>query len=148
MIQFVNYSVSIDNPMYDRNTLLFAVGFVLRKDTDSATYEPVLQKVANHLVSLEKESEYLFRENTKSSVAHLLESLYIGLLTRQEASYYVDDSNMLNVKLFTKNSQKPISLRDYDVPVLLFQVYLVQEVNVILPFSRHMFVYVFRMYGV
>jgi hypothetical protein len=34
-IQFVNYSVAIDNPKYDRNTLLFAVGFVLDKDTDT-----------------------------------------------------------------------------------------------------------------
>ena len=34
-LQFVNYSVAIDNPKYDRNTLLFAVGFVLDKDIDT-----------------------------------------------------------------------------------------------------------------
>ena len=34
-VQFVNYSVAIDNRKYDRNTLLFAVGFVLGKDIDT-----------------------------------------------------------------------------------------------------------------
>lgn len=37
-LQFVNYSVAIDNPKYDRNTLLFAVGFVLEKDVDTVIF--------------------------------------------------------------------------------------------------------------
>lgn len=36
-VQFVNYSVAIDNRKYDRNTLLFAVGFVLDKDIDTVS---------------------------------------------------------------------------------------------------------------
>lgn len=41
-LQFANYSVAIDNPKYDRNTLLFAVGFVLDKDIDTVSHHTII----------------------------------------------------------------------------------------------------------
>lgn len=95
-VQFVNYSVAIDNRKYDRNTLLFAVGFVLDKDIDTVSnpylpalpvsylipshgpwtvqrpFEPVLEKVATNLVTVERESEYLFQEESKVTLPPML----------------------------------------------------------------------------
>jgi hypothetical protein len=36
--QIVNYSVAIDNSKYGRNTLSFAIGFILEENTDSVGY--------------------------------------------------------------------------------------------------------------
>lgn len=58
----------------------------------------------------------------QQSLAHLLETLYIGLLTRREVTYCINDCNMLNVKLYSNVVKSPVALRDHDVPVLVFQV--------------------------
>ena len=104
--------------------------------------------MATNLVTVEKESEYLFQEESKvssvavcpnfellsrdlvyncciqKSLAHLLETLYVGLLTQREVTYCINECNMLNVKLYSSLVSPPVSLRDYDVPVLVFQVLL------------------------
>lgn len=52
-VQFLNYSVAIDNVKYHRNALLFAFGFVLAKGVDTEPYGAVLEKIASTFVNLE-----------------------------------------------------------------------------------------------
>lgn len=52
-IQFLNYSIAIENPKYERNTLLFSFGFILALDVETEPYERVLRKFSSTFVSLE-----------------------------------------------------------------------------------------------
>lgn len=52
-IQFLNYSVGIDNTKYHRNALLFAFGFVLAKGANPEPYGAVLEKISSTFVNLE-----------------------------------------------------------------------------------------------
>ena len=45
--------VSIESNRYERNALLFNVGFVFAVDDDATCYEPVVRKVAKTLRALE-----------------------------------------------------------------------------------------------
>ena len=72
----------------------------------------------------------------QQSLAHLLETLYVGLISRREVTYCLNDCNMLNVKLYSSMHSSSISLRDYDVPVMVFQVRLCSCVmQHLLPYS-------------
>jgi hypothetical protein len=52
-VQFINYSVAIDNVKYHRNALLFAFGFVLIKGVNIEPYCAVLEKISSAFVNLE-----------------------------------------------------------------------------------------------
>ena len=52
-MNFLNYSVAIDNPKYDRNTLIFSFGCVLVKGVDIQPYEDALRKISLTFVNLE-----------------------------------------------------------------------------------------------
>eukprot|EP01041_Mallomonas_annulata_P013466 gene13466-28534_t len=117
-LQFLNYSVAIDNPKYERNALLFALGCVLLKDVDTEPYEPILRKLSAKLIELEIEKEYLFQDNLKSQLQFILKSLFEQLNTFGEAFLQLDEANILNVALF-KVPDEPIEVKDTDVPLLL-----------------------------
>lgn len=53
MIQFMNYSVAIENAKYGRNTLIFAFGFVLGREVETAPYEAALRKISSVFINLE-----------------------------------------------------------------------------------------------
>ena len=55
-IQFINYSIAIDNSKYIRNTIMFSFGFVLERSVDSTPYEGLLRKVSETFRSLEVSS--------------------------------------------------------------------------------------------
>lgn len=53
---FLNHAVALENSKYDRNTLLFSFGFVLRIDaSDDAieAFESILRKISSVFVSIE-----------------------------------------------------------------------------------------------
>jgi nitrogen permease regulator 2-like protein len=52
-VQFLNYSVAIDNTKYHRNALLFAFGFVLASGVNTEPYGAVLKKITTTFVNLE-----------------------------------------------------------------------------------------------
>ena len=51
--KFVGCPVVIDNTKYKRNALIFNVCFVLNQDTNTASYGPVVKKLAAYMVQLE-----------------------------------------------------------------------------------------------
>jgi hypothetical protein len=119
-LQFMNFSVAIDNSKYERNTLLFSFGFVLQRDADMEPFEPVLRKLTSIFVNLEMEREYLFQEATKSKVLDALQNLY-EQLTREggSACLDLDTSLLMSVQLFGNLTETPIEIRDHHVPILL-----------------------------
>ena len=51
--KFVGCPVVIDNTKYKRNALIFNVCFVLNQDTNTASYGPVVKKLAAYMIQLE-----------------------------------------------------------------------------------------------
>jgi len=119
-LQFLNYSMSIDNSKYERNTLLFSFGFVLDRDVASEPYEPVLRKLSSVILSLEIEKEFLFQDAAKQKIQDILCSLYKGLRQKGEAFILLDEHNFLALKLFKPISPQPRKLSDWEVPILLY----------------------------
>lgn len=127
-LQFLNYSVSIDNPKYERNTLLFSFGFVLDVDVPSEPYEPLLRKLSTVMVSLEVEKEFLFQEMAKQRIEAILCVLYKSLISNGEVFLELDEHNFLALKLFKAPiSPQPRILRDFEVPTLLFSKLLMSN---------------------
>jgi hypothetical protein len=52
-VQFVNYSMAIDNPKYERNTLLYSFGFALSVTADIEPFENILRKISYIFLQLE-----------------------------------------------------------------------------------------------
>ena len=57
-IQYMNYSIAIDNPKYDRNSLLFSLGFILSEGADTEPFEPILRKLSLAFLALEVRSYF------------------------------------------------------------------------------------------
>lgn len=116
----MNYSVAIDNTKYERNTLLFAIGFLLDSEAECEMYEPVLRKLSKVLIYLELEKEYLFLDTQKVHLQAMFATLYQELVDKKEAFLKFDNANYLCVQLFSSSSQDiPLVVHDYDVPIFV-----------------------------
>jgi Nitrogen permease regulator 2 len=60
-IQYMNYSIAIENAKYFRNSLLFSLGFILRDGIETEPYEPILRKLSLAFLSLEVRNGGLLR---------------------------------------------------------------------------------------
>jgi hypothetical protein len=52
-IKYLNLSICVENSKYERNSLLYAFGFVLTSETDSEMFEPILRKLSSSFLALE-----------------------------------------------------------------------------------------------
>jgi nitrogen permease regulator 2-like protein len=52
-IQYMNYSVAIENSKYFRNSLLFSLGFILAEGIETEPFEPILRKLSQAFLALE-----------------------------------------------------------------------------------------------
>ena len=118
-IKYMNYSVAIDNPKYERNALLFSLGFVLPVDEETEPFEPILRKLASVLLALEDEREFLFVDTSKTQLQEVLQRLYIDLSSKGETFIQLDENNVLATKVF-ESPQPPLEIPDYRVPVVRF----------------------------
>ncbi len=113
-----------DTQRYERNSLLFAVGFVLRRgDTvDPCHFWPVLSKLSSTLYDMEMESEFLSNGRTRSQIQIILEDVLISLNSKQnDCHLLLDNANLMNLQLFhpppPQTETPPVP--DYAVPMLL-----------------------------
>lgn len=60
-IQYMNYSIAIENAKYFRNSLLISLGFILRDGIETEPYEPILRKLSLAFLSLEVRNSALLR---------------------------------------------------------------------------------------
>ena len=86
---------------YERNSHLFAVGFVLRRNIDPRPFWPVLSNLSFTLRDMEVESEFLSNQRTRPQIQYLLEDILLSLNTKQrDCHLLLDDANLLNLCLF------------------------------------------------
>ncbi|EED94763.1 hypothetical protein THAPSDRAFT_261392, partial [Thalassiosira pseudonana CCMP1335] len=109
-----------DTKRYERNSLLFAVGFVLRRNVDPRPYWPVLSNLSSTFRSMEVESEFLSHSRTRSQIQIVLEDVLVSLNSKQKDCHLLlDDANLLNLQLFRPPPPPTPPVPDYAVPILL-----------------------------
>ena len=119
-IQYLSYTITIDNSKYFRNNLLFSCGFVLDKHClNTKPYELVLRKLAHSFRDAEIENELLYNPINKLKLADILHDIYDQLSTKNEAMVCIDESNICCLKLQLLPTSS-LEVREYHVPMLLY----------------------------
>jgi len=120
-MKFMNYSVAIENPKYHRNTLTFAFGLILHRESETEYYENALRKISYSFVHLETETEILFSNESKQQIPDILKILFEDLNSKMESFTYLDKNNVyVAVKLFRNSWKKAQRVEDYHVPSFRF----------------------------
>lgn len=125
---------SISNEKYERNALLFCVGFVLRRTEDPRPFRPVLAKVATTLRDMEVESQFLSKTDARGKrpqIRSLLTNILISLNSEScECNLLLGKADVLNLKLFRPPRIPAIPVQDHAVPILLRRDWQVQTVSI------------------
>eukprot|EP00956_Cyclotella_meneghiniana_P021420 scaffold39038_cov78-Cyclotella_meneghiniana.AAC.5 len=129
-----------DTKRYERNSLLFSVGFVLRRNIDPSPWWPVLSNLSRTFRAMEVESEFLSNERTRPMIQTVLEDVLVSLNSKQiDCHLLLDDANLLNLQLFQPPPPPAPPVPDYAVPILLLPEWQLQlydwdlTINWILP---------------
>jgi nitrogen permease regulator 2-like protein len=110
---------------YERNNLLFCVGFVLRRSEDPRPFRPLLSKFAMALRSTETESECLTHPTKRPLLQGTLDNLLLSL-NSGESNLLLNPANSLHLKLFQPPKPPALPVPDYAVPILLRRDWQVQ----------------------
>jgi hypothetical protein len=109
-----------DTKRYERNSLLFSVGFVLRRNIDPRPWWPVLSNLSRTFRAMEVESEFLSHQNTRPMIQTVLEDVLVSLNSKQiDCHLLLDEANLLNLQLFQPPPPHTPPVPDHAVPVLL-----------------------------
>jgi hypothetical protein len=110
----------ISDERYERNALLFSVGFVLRRAADPRPFRPLISKLAMALRSMEIESGVLSAPSKQNKIQSLLEKILISMNSpKWECNLLLDKCTALNLKLFHSPKPQTAPVHEYQVPVLL-----------------------------
>ncbi|MGH3054723.1 MAG: hypothetical protein ACRDL7_07080, partial [Gaiellaceae bacterium] len=110
----------ISDTRYKRNSLLFSVGFVVRRKNDPRPYRPLVMKLANTLKAMEVESQFLSNDTTRDKLQDMLETIVFSLNSpRAEVNILLNDTNYLSLKLFRPPKPLAPQVPDFAVPLLL-----------------------------
>ena len=110
----------LEDERYERNSLLFCVGFVLRRAGDPRLFRPILSKWALTLRDLEIETHYLSTEQTRHHLQSQLDRMLVSLNSAaRECFLHLSPAHILSLRLFHPPRPPPEPVEDYTVPVLL-----------------------------
>ena len=119
-MHILSYPVIIQNTQYERNSLLFSVGFVIRRMFDPIPFRPILSKLTSTFQSMELESAYLTDPKTRNQLQMVLDSVLRNLNSPSaECHLLLNDANMLHLQYFPPPKVQGPIVPDYVVPVLL-----------------------------
>jgi len=120
----------IQDSKYERNSLLFSVGFVIRRKADPSPFRPLLERLATTLQSMEVESQFLSSPTTKPLIQEFLDVIVPSLNSPSSKCHLLlDGANALHMQYFPppKAHAKPVP--EYAVPVLLRPEYQLQNLS-------------------
>eukprot|EP00658_Telonema_sp_P-2_P017357 TRINITY_DN16733_c0_g1_i1.p1 TRINITY_DN16733_c0_g1~~TRINITY_DN16733_c0_g1_i1.p1 ORF type:complete len:370 (+),score=61.24 TRINITY_DN16733_c0_g1_i1:130-1239(+) len=118
-VTVIGYPIQLqDDDRYERNHLLFNVGFIISDDMVPTPYEPLVRKLAHYLQALEIESSFLSRDpgTTKADVEKILGAVVEGLDKEGCVHLPVDDANIIHLNLSLKLPDPP-SVYPFQVPI-------------------------------
>ena len=111
---------AISDARYERNALLFSVGFVLSRKEDPRPFRPLLSKLADVLRSMEVEHHFLTDPNLRVKLQPMLDRLLVSLNSVQwECNLLLDPANALNLRAFRPSKPPASPVHDYAVPILV-----------------------------
>jgi hypothetical protein len=117
-IHLVTRPTMIIDESYERNALLFCVGFVLRRTDDPMPYRPLLSKLALTLRDMEIESQFL--SQSREQIQPMLEGILISLNSPNcDCNLVLGAADILNLKLFRPPRTPVAPVKDHSVPILL-----------------------------
>ncbi len=114
--KIVGFPLYIEDSKYGRNKLSFNFCFVFRRETDARPWYPLVRKLASTVYAMEIESEFLYKEASKTRLKKILIETRNQLNLQARCVLPLDNANMLSLKLF-HILPDPSSVRDHDVPV-------------------------------
>ncbi|CAJ1930311.1 unnamed protein product [Cylindrotheca closterium] len=110
----------IADERYERNSLLFSVGIVLRRAADPRPFRPVISKLAMALQSMEVESQFLSHSSSRPQLQPLLERILLSMNgSMMECNALLGSCNALHLKLFHPPKAEALPIHDHEVPILL-----------------------------
>ena len=127
-------SIIYNKDLYERNSLLFSIGFVLKglskssevsyssaDDLQIRPYRPLLFKTVETLRTAEIESQYLTKTSSRPLLQSLLCQIFDSLNSNKmaEANILLNEANVLHLKLFKPPKPLTPPVPDFVVPVLL-----------------------------
>ena len=119
-MHILTHPTIIKSARYQRNSLLFSVGFVLRRIEDPRPFRPLLSKLASTLRSMEVESRFLSNKETRPQLSRVLQGILVSLnAKRAECNLLLDNANVLNLRLYRPPREPAAPVPDHAVPVLL-----------------------------
>lgn len=126
---------------YERNSLLFCVGFVLRRAGDPRLFRPILSKWALTLRDLELETHYLSTQATRLQLQGQLDRMLVSLNSAaRECFLYLTPAHVLSLRLFHPPRPPPEPVPNHVVPVLLRRDWQFQMVRCpLVGVSRYIF---------
>lgn len=119
------WPVCLEDPRYERNALIFALGFVhdgAPESDVSERYGPVLRKACGYLAALESESSLLSDATREGELAHLLPQVLIGLRERGTCAVAADAANTIHLWLPPPRrgeTARPATIDAHMVPVFV-----------------------------
>ncbi len=120
-MHIISFPLIIQNTKrYERNSLLFSVGFVIRRSSDPSPFRPLLSKLASTFQSMELESAFLSSEKSRRRLQDILDGVLLSLNSpSSECHLLLDDANILHLQYFPPPKVQGPPVPDYVVPVLL-----------------------------
>ena len=124
-------TILVDEDNYERNTLLFSIGFVLRRKMDPQPYKAILSKLVLTIRDMEIESQFISQR--KEQMQSLLEGIVRSMNsynTNGECNILMGPADVLHFKLFRPPRPHVRPVNDYSVPILVRRDWLHQGVRV------------------
>ena len=120
----------IQDARYERNSLLFSVGFVIRRLADPSPYRPLLSRLATVLRSMEVESRFLSSPSTKPRIQQFLDAIVPSLNSPgAKCHLLLDEANTLHLQYFPPPKEHAPPVPKFVVPVLLRPEYMLQSLD-------------------
>jgi hypothetical protein len=120
----------IEDERYERNSLLFSVGFVIRRNADPTPYRPLLSRFASALRSMEIESRFLSSSSTKPRIQQFLNVIVPSLNSKSAKCHLLlDEANALHIQYFPPPKVHSPLVPEYAVPVLLRPEFMLQSLD-------------------
>ncbi|XP_055336078.1 GATOR complex protein NPRL2-like [Paramacrobiotus metropolitanus] len=117
--KILGYPVLIENTKYQRNALIFNLCFVYDCEDDIRPYESIVKKLGEYLRTVEVETNFLSKPESKRTLPQLMEKLLHELNSLGRCSIAINKSNTLFLKVVPPDRNSDIVVHDYDVPVLV-----------------------------
>jgi hypothetical protein len=111
---------AISDERYERNALLFSVGFVLSRKEDPRPFRPLLCRWADALRSMEVEHHFLTDPALRCKLQPMLDRLLVSLNSpKWECNLLLDPANALNLCAFRPPKPPARPVPDHAVPLLV-----------------------------